>query len=301
LQNKASLPKLLEGYDAGCLQGDVEYSFWQLQIYCGLSLNSGENLVKLQQNARKYAKKAMQHNQLTVANGIVTLLSAVLELTGDARSRDDAYENIFNCTEDALYKQLASSNEERACVLMCGKGKLVSVLKGDIDDAVQYYHMGLKHPQGSKIPTINLIMGTFTDGLLAFICAQKHRDDQGQWTNVGLGVIRKMKSWMRSSPWNFENKVYLLEAEQHVLKGNFKLASGKYGASIKAAQKHRFVHEEGLAFDRAGNFYLDRERKDDALLHFTQAKKCYKRWGAQALVDRLAEKCNDIVHSVSFE
>jgi len=288
---QASLPKLLEGYDAGCLHGDMEYSYWQIQIYCGLSLISGEDLAKLQQNATKYAKRAMQHNQSTVANGIVTLLSAFLELTGDANSRDGAYEAILNCTEDALYQQLASSNEDRACALICNKGKFVSILKGNIDDAVQYYHMGLKHPFGMRTTSINIIMGHFTDGLIALICAQELGDDQGQWTNVGLGVIKKMKKWMPSSPWNFANKVYLLEAEHFVLKGNYELAREKYEASIKAAQSHRFVHEEGLAFERAGNFYLDRGRRADAVSHFTQAKRCYELWGAQALVDCIAEKC----------
>ena len=76
--------------------------------------NSGHDLTKLHQSASKYAREAMQHKQLTVANGIVTILSAVLELTGIASSKDGAYKSIFYCTEDVLYQQLASKNEVRS-------------------------------------------------------------------------------------------------------------------------------------------------------------------------------------------
>lgn len=298
MRNLASLPKLLEGYDAGCLDGDMEYSFWQLQIYCGLSLNSGENLVKLQKVITNYAKKAMQHNQLTVANGIVTFLSAVRDLTGDAISTDDTFETLLNCTEHDLFKQLAAAKEERACSLISNKGKFVSVFKGDIDQAVEYYEMGLKHPFGTRMTSINLTMGMFADGLVAFSCAQRHGDDQDKWTKVGLGALKNMKGWMLSSEWNFANKVYLLEAEHFALKGSHKLAREKYDASIKAAKAHRFVHEEGFAHERAGNFYLNREKKADALVHFGKAKNCYEAWGAQALIDRITEKCKVVHQSI---
>lgn len=284
---QSSLPKLLEGHHAGCLHGDIEYAFWQLQIFCGLSFNSGHNLTQLQQSASKYAREAMQHKQLTVANGIVTILSAVLELTGIASSKDGAYKTIFYCTEDVLYQQLASKNEARACMLICNKGKLISIFKGEIDTAVKYYHMGLKYPFGSRMTAINLIMTTFTNGLLGFICALRGGNDRNQWKNVGLGALKQMKKWATSSEWNFSNKVFLLEAESMLLRGNFEVAKSKYEASIKAAHTHRFIHEEGLAFERAGNFYLGRGKKTDAILLLSKAKACYERWGAMALVHRL--------------
>lgn len=273
--------------------GDMEFSYWLLQIYCGLSLNSGEGLVKLQQNATKYAQRAVQHKQLTVANGIVTILSAVRELTGDASTRDGAYKAILSCTEDTLYQQLESSNEERACVLICNKGKFVSILKGDIESAVRYYQTSLKHPFGSSTTSINMFMGAFTNGLLAFICAQRHgRNDQGPLPSVGLQAIKRIKKWMISSQWNFESKVYLLEAEAMLLKGNYESSREKYEATIKAARRSRFVHEEGFAFERLGHFYLGRNSAADAIIQFTQAKKCYEKWGALGLVPQLEEKIN---------
>ena len=181
----------------------------------------------------------------------------------------------------------AATNQARACVLICNKGKLVSIFKGEIDTAVKYYHMGLKYPFGSRMTAINLIMTTFTNGLLGFICALKGGNDRNQWKNVGLGALKQMKKWAKSSEWNFSNKVFLLEAESMLIRGNFEVAKSKYEASIKAAHTHRFVHEEGLAFERAGNFYLERGKKTDAILLLGKAKACYERWGAMALVHRL--------------
>ncbi|KAL7537767.1 hypothetical protein ACHAXR_008044 [Thalassiosira sp. AJA248-18] len=296
---QASLPKLLEGYDAGCIDGDMEYSYWQIQIYCALSLNSGEDLVKLQETAMKHAQRAMQHKQLTVANGIVTMLSAICELTCDASTRDVAYQAVLNCTEDTLYQQLTLSNEHRACVLICNKGKLVSILKGDIESAVKYYQASLNHPCGVTT-SINLIMATFTDGLLAFICAQRHRrneQDPLPSESVGLKAIKTMKHWVISSQWNFESKLFLLEAEAMILKGDHESSKEKYEASIKAARRSRFVHEEGFAFDRFGHFYLGRGREADAILQFNGAKKCYEKWGAVALVRHIEDKIDCLERS----
>jgi hypothetical protein len=159
-----------------------------------------------------------------------------------------------------------------------------------MDTAVKYYHMGVKYPFGSRMTAINLIMTTFTNGLIGFICAQKGGNDKNQWKNVGLGALKQIKKWALSSDWNFSNKVYLLEAESMLLRGNFDVAKSKYEASIKAAHSHRFIHEEGLAFERAGTFYLGRGKKTDALLLLSQARACYERWGAMALVRQMDKR-----------
>ena len=75
-----------------------------------------------------------------------------------------------------------------------------------------------------------------------------------------------------------------------VLSGNLKAAKSSYEASIKAAHDHRFIHEEGLALERAGLFYLGRGKKTDARLVLNQAKVCYERWGAMALVRQMDDR-----------
>ena len=61
----------------------------------------------------------------------------------------------------------------------------------------------------------------------------------------------------------------------------------KYEASIASAKKSRFVHEEGLACYLLGMYHLEHSCKDKARQAFSDAKACYERWGASALVRKL--------------
>lgn len=130
-------------------------------------------------------------------------------------------------------------------------------------------------------------IGVFIDGLIALHFARKHGGQEIRWTTIAQGVIELMRQWAGNSSWNFSNKLYLLEAEYYLLKNEEVKALEKYELSIKAAHDHRFIHEEGLAFEKAAHFHLAKGRKGEALVHFTQAKKCYKQWGAHGLVSHV--------------
>jgi hypothetical protein len=57
--------------------------------------------------------------------------------------------------------------------------------------------------------------------------------------------------------------------------GKTNKANRQYNASIAAAQSSKFVHEEGLAWELAGNHYEHLENSDKALSMFKQAEQCY--------------------------
>ena len=158
------------------------------------------------------------------------------------------------------------------------------LFRDDLNGAVNFHNMSLKYPHSEWVQSTSSILGQFLDGLIAFTCAQKHQSDEEYWTNVALEVIEKFQKWVKSSEWNFSHKLYLLEAEHNVLKGDDAAAVFMYDLSITTARNHKFIHEEGLANVFAASFHLRYKREREALTHFTQAKKCYERWGALALV-----------------
>ena len=130
------------------------------------------------------------------------------------------------------------------------------------------------------------LVNVFIDGLIGFF-ARKHREDEEKWTNVGRYAIQSLRKWVKSSEWNFSNKLYLLEAEFYFLGKDDERALIYYHASIKAAREHHFVHEEGLAEEKIATYLLHKSQHDDAMKHFTNAKRCYDSWGARTLVQRV--------------
>ena len=131
------------------------------------------------------------------------------------------------------------------------------------------------------------MVSVFIDGLIGFVLARKDRKDKRKWTELGISAIQSLKKWIKSSAWNFSNKLHLLEAEFYFLLGDDKKAENSYHASIEAAHKHRFFHEEGLAEEKIATYFLQKGKNDDAVRHFANAKKWYKVWGAQILVERI--------------
>merc|ERR1712087_834589 len=120
---------------------------------------------------------------------------------------------------------------------------------------------------------------------IAFFFARKHQDDENRWRKIGEAVIDLTKVWATNSDWNFINKLFLLQAEHYFFMNDEDKAIEKYEQSIQAARDHHFIHEEGLAFERAAQFHLHYSRNHKALVCLNQSKRCYKTWGADGLVN----------------
>ena len=108
-------------------------------------------------------------------------------------------------------------------------------------------------------------------------------------------AIAAMEDAATNSEWNFMNKLRLLEAEQLTLTRHHWRAINKYDASIESAKKAGFIHEQGLACEKAGFYFknLDSNNKK-ALEYFKQARECYKEWGSSVKVDFIQKEIDSL-------
>jgi len=99
-------------------------------------------------------------------------------------------------------------------------------------------------------------------------------------------IIESMKVAVKHADSNIRNKLELLQAELHGLgaRHNNNKAVALYNAAIASAKKSKFIHEQGLACERAGLYYKKMGFARDALVHFQQAHACYKEWGSSVKV-----------------
>jgi len=219
---QASLDSLLEGYNAGCITGDVEYAFRSTHIYSELALFTGQDLAMLQEKTRSYAKRASQCKQVGAELSIVLYLSVVLQLTDDgSSSKEDVYQTLLNTTEDALLQLLESRNDRRSCFIMLNNRKITHIFKGEMESAVEVYKQILNDPMISlnleHIQTMPYIMGAFADGLIAFFCARKSDEDKQKWSKTGEDIMETFKAWEVISDWNFGNKSLLVSSFRYLL------------------------------------------------------------------------------------
>ena len=102
-------------------------------------------------------------------------------------------------------------------------------------------------------------------------------------------AMLKMKGWLQHSEWNYSNKLLLIEAEMYNTQKDFEKASACYDASVEAARKHKFTHEEAMASELAGIFYLERGLNQKSCEYFARSIKCFEQWGAHAMARRVQE------------
>lgn len=93
-------------------------------------------------------------------------------------------------------------------------------------------------------------------------------------------AIAAMKDAAASSDWNFTNKLRLLEAEKQSMRQTHRKAIPMYEESIECAKKSGFIHEQGLACEKAAFYFKRVKNNEKAKEYFTQARECYEEWGS---------------------
>jgi len=102
--------------------------------------------------------------------------------------------------------------------------------------------------------------------------------------------LEKLDTWALHCPENFANRAALVAAELARIEGRELDAERLYERAITSARAVDLVHNEALANELAGRFYLARGF-DRIIAHayFREARNCYLRWGADAKVRQLEE------------
>lgn len=124
---------------------------------------------------------------------------------------------------------------------------------------------------------------TFIHGINTFQMLK--RQNTAKLRSIPNAAISTLKTATAYSRWNFRNKVHLLEAENFSFHNNHEEAKASYAAAITSARCSRFIHEQALACELAGNHYKKIGDNKSALGFFNQAKQCYTEWGSQMKVE----------------
>ena len=93
--------------------------------------------------------------------------------------------------------------------------------------------------------------------------------------------------WAEVCAENFENRAALVGAEIARIESRDLEAMRLYEKAIRSSRKNGFVHNEGLAYERAAAFYRARGLDQFAETYLRSARSCYLNWGADGKVRQL--------------
>ncbi|WP_190273057.1 trifunctional serine/threonine-protein kinase/ATP-binding protein/sensor histidine kinase [Rhodopseudomonas palustris] len=101
-------------------------------------------------------------------------------------------------------------------------------------------------------------------------------------------VRTRFAEWARLNPDTFESKSLLLDAEAARLSGDGAAAQRLYERAARAAERTGFIHDQALAHELAGNYYVEAGLFAPAQGCLIAAGACYRQWGAIGKATHLA-------------
>jgi predicted ATPase/signal transduction histidine kinase len=99
-----------------------------------------------------------------------------------------------------------------------------------------------------------------------------------------------MSGWAAHAPMNSLHRYQLVEAERARISGDFLTAARLYEEAAVGASRQRYLNEEALCHELAGEFFLSIGRERIAHDSLLDAAAAYRRWGAEAKVADLERR-----------
>ena len=286
---QSSANAYLLGRKCGQQSGDLLYAnlSWLSSIIT--SFFAGDSLLKVEENCRNVISEMQRQNHKAFL-GIAILLHSQCLVLKEGVAILDA-EAVDNISTERDFIASAEFSKNKALVLNNKIYQLVRAflfcqLDEESLDTVNVWETILEEKHPLRPGTL---LGIFFEGLVCFQLARQSNNDERSelMEEKGETVLEKMKLWSQHSTWNWENKMLLLEAEQMHTLGDFDSAASFYERSIGSAREHKFIHEEAIASELAGIFYLEGGRREKSLHLFLHSIWSYKTWGALAVAKRV--------------
>jgi len=110
-----------------------------------------------------------------------------------------------------------------------------------------------------------------------------------------------LRNWSHFCPENFRHKHDLIEAERARIEHRAGEAIAFYDKAIERASNSGFIHDEALANELAGRFWLERGKTEFAASHLRRAYRCYQIWGARRKLELLVARHREVFGSAVAE
>jgi predicted ATPase/signal transduction histidine kinase/DNA-binding NarL/FixJ family response regulator len=131
--------------------------------------------------------------------------------------------------------------------------------------------------------------------------SQSSEDEQDASDRTLAMLSARLHQWAENCPENFSHLSSLVDAECWALRSRVDEAMDAYELAISRAAEHGRLHIEGLANERYAYFWMHRRNERIAAIYVQAAERCYSRWGATALANRLRERYPEWLTSSSSQ
>ena len=278
---RESLAPLLTAHRIGLETGDFEFAAHTTNHYIWQSFYIGTNLADLAMELLHFVQVTREIQQTSVVGRNRMYLQAVTQLLDPACMSCHLRGPHYDEQQEIPFLQAARDKTSLAYLYTI---KLVLAYLFESYDQAMLYATEAK-PYLDALAVLETIrLYYFYDSLARL--AHGSSADAAMLRQVAKNQ-RKLHRWSKHAPQNNLHKWHLVEAERARVLQQHAQAHEHYSNAIAFAHKHGYLHEEALAYELAGKYYLQRGQEKIARLHLSEAYYCYTQWGAAAKTKQL--------------
>ena len=265
-------------FDAANDIGDLTFAAYSACNLISAMLAAGDSLADIQREAERLLEFAKSARYGLIADIITGQLALVLALRGVEPSFDeDRFERRIEehpqgavglawCFVRKLQRLFFADDPRGATLAAKRVESLLWTIPSHLEVAEHHFYAAL-----ARAASCDTASGEERHGLLEALKASHALLD----------------FWAANCPENFENRVALVAAEIARIEGRELEAMRRYDEAIRAARANGFVHNEALADELAGRFYVRGGFEKIAQAYLQDAHDGYLRWGAEGKARRL--------------
>ncbi|MDQ3073752.1 MAG: GAF domain-containing protein, partial [Bacteroidota bacterium] len=291
-----TLKPLQESYHIGMETGAIEFACINTNIYCIHSYLSGKPLERLEEETKAYSQNFRFFNQETNLNYNEVYRQGMLNLMG--QSPDPVLLKGTAYDEEKMVVQNEERNDKTGMFFLHFNKLILCYIFGK-------YESGLKHAAESR-KLLEAVMAKFEipnhhfyEALTMHSLFEKaDKKDKSRFRKRILSNVRKIKTWAKDAPENFQHKYDTLMAELLRIKGDAEKAAIFYDKAIKGASQQNFIHEEGIARELAGKFYMNQGADTLAEFFLRSSYNAFRAWGAMAKLKEMELEYSRYVSAV---
>lgn len=277
--------QLLRATRAGLMSGDVELAYICASYVCWYGFTVGtplnEHVEAMEQLYREFSRLNQQMAYMGCPLELgKRLAGSSAHLPQNALPDAPSFISYCDRLTDEDEKQWGRSDIALLCIsYMCQL--FMAAHLGDHEEGLRVYYHLCRLPYDETYSLALTIQIQFHFGLLEILAAQA--TGRKKW-RAGLRALWRLRrfAWLMSCEENALNKIYLLQAERAVLKGDQQGAEKKFLAAIQYAEESSFLHEGALAHERFATALSKWGDEEAATMQQKKAAALYEEWGFRA-------------------
>lgn len=275
-----SLKTFSNSYQTGLELGDLEFACWAVEFTSNYSFFIGMDLTDLESEMSSHIDIITNLKQEIAILQLKMFHQVVLNLTGKADHSTTLSGASFD--ENRMLPGLMQADDRLNLFLVYFNKLYLDLLFREYPGAIENRNNAKKYLE-SATSSLYYSLFYFYDSLaqLGIYLGEPKSKRKAIFKIVTKNQV-KLKKWAGHAPMNYLDKYYLVEAECCRVKNRHLEAADYYDRAIDLAKEQGFLHEEALANELAGQYYLSMDKERIARVYLREAYHCYRRWGAAA-------------------